>query len=92
MTRKLNQILDTQFGNISLINRTLQSCYLGYSTTESFFENLTNYKEEGNSRYLFFYANYLIAQNNHLKVKNIFKNIDPINSTLLIAQAKKMDR
>ena len=26
---------------------------------------------------------------NYLKVKNIFKDIDPINSTLLIAQAKK---
>ena len=84
---KLN--LDSQFGKMSLINRTLQSCYLGHSETENFFENLTNYDEEGNSRYLFFYANYLIAQNNHLKAKDIFKDVDPINSTLLIAQAKK---
>ena len=84
---KLN--LDSQFGKMSLINRTLQNCYLGHSETENFFENLTNYDEEGNSRYLFFYANYLIAQNNHLKAKDIFKDVDPINSTLLIAQAKK---
>ena len=84
---KLN--LDSQFGKMSLINRTLQSCYLGHSETENFFENLTNYDEEGNSRYLFFYANYLISQNNHLKAKDIFKDVDPINSTLLIAQAKK---
>ena len=84
---KLN--LDSQFGKMSLISRTLQSCYLGHSETENFFENLTNYDEEGNSRYLFFYANYLIAQNNHLKAKDIFKDVDPINSTLLIAQAKK---
>ena len=84
---KLN--LDSQFGKMSLINRTLQSCYLGHSETENFFENLTNYDEEGNSRYLFFYANYLIAQNNHLKAKDIFKDVDPINSPLLIAQAKK---
>ena len=84
---KLN--LDSQFGKISLINRTLQNCYLGHSETENFFENLTNYDEEGNSRYLFFYANYLIAQNNHLKAKDIFKDVDPINSPLLIAQAKK---
>ena len=84
---KLN--LDSQFGKMSLINRTLQSCYLGRLETENFFENLTNYNEEGNSRYLFFYANYLIAQNNHLKAKDIFKDVDPINSTLLIAQAKK---
>jgi len=84
---KLN--LDSQFGKMSLINRTLQNCYLGHSETENFFENLTNYDEEGNSRYLFFYANYLIAQNNHLKAKDIFKDVDPINSPLLIAQAKK---
>ena len=84
---KLN--LDSQFGKMSLINRTLQSCYLGRLETENFFENLTNYEEEGNSRYLFFYANYLISQNNHLKAKDIFKDVDPINSTLLIAQAKK---
>ena len=84
---KLN--LDSQFGKMSLINRTFQSCYLGHSETENFFENLTNYDEESNSRYLFFYANYLISQNNHLKAKDIFKDVDPINSTLLIAQAKK---
>ena len=78
-----------QFGKLSLINRTLQNCYLGHSETESFFENLTSYNDESNSRYLFFYANYLISQKNHLKAKDIFKDIDPINSTLLIAQAKK---
>ena len=84
---KLN--LDSQFGKMSLINRTLQSCYLGHPETEIFFENLTNYDEKDNSRYLFFYANYLIAENNHLKAKDIFKDIDSINSPLLIAQAKK---
>jgi len=84
---KLN--LDSQFGKMSLISRTLQSCYLGHSETENFFENLTNYDEKDNSRYLFFYANYLIAENNHLKAKDIFKDIDSINSPLLIAQAKK---
>ena len=51
---KIKSNLDSQFGKLSLINRTLQSCYLGHPDTESFFENLTNYNEEGNSRYLFF--------------------------------------
>ena len=74
---------------MSLINRTLQSCYLGHSSTESFFENLTSYDEEGDSRYLFFYANYLISQNKHLKAKDIFKDVDLINTSLLIAQAYK---
>ena len=73
----------------NLRGRELKQPYLGHSETENFFENLINYEEEGNSRYLFFYANYLIAQNNHLKAKDIFKDIDPINSTLLISQSKK---
>ena len=74
---------------MSLINRTLQSCYLRLSNTENFFENLINDNSDGYSRYLFFYANYLISKNNHIKAKNIFENIEPIKSTLLIAQVKK---
>ena len=81
--------LEDQFGKLSLINRTLQSCYLGQKNTETFFDNLTNSEDEGNSRYLFFYANYLIGQNNFSKAKNIFKNVHPLNSTLLISQTKK---
>ena len=80
---------DGQFGKMSLINKTLQSCYLGLSNTEKFFENLINDNYDGYSRYLFFYANYLISKNNHIKAKNIFENIEPIKSTLLIAQVKK---
>ena len=80
---------DKNFGKLSLINKTLQSCYLGSANTGNFFENLVNYEEEGNSRYLFFYANYLITQNNILKAKEIFKDVNSINSTLLIAQSKE---
>ena len=81
--------LEDQFGKLSLINRTLQSCYLGQPNTETLFDELTNFNDEGDSRYLFFYANYLIGQNNFSKAKNIFKNVHPLNSTLLISQAKK---
>ena len=81
--------LEGQFGKLSLINRTLQSCYLGQPNTETLFDELTNFNNEGDSRYLFFYANYLIGQNNFSKAKNIFKNVHPLNSTLLISQAKK---
>ena len=81
--------LEGQFGKLSLINRTLQSCYLGQPNTETLFDELTNFNDEGDSRYLFFYANYLIGQNNLSKAKNIFKNVHPLNSTLLISQAKK---
>ena len=81
--------LEDQFGKLSLINRTLQSCYLGQPNTETLFDELTNFNDEGDSRYLFFYANYLISKNNFFKAKNIFKNVHPLNSTLLISQAKK---
>ena len=81
--------LEGQFGKLSLINRTLQSCYLVQPNTETLFDELTNFNDEGDSRYLFFYANYLIGQNNFSKAKNIFKNVHPLNSTLLISQAKK---
>ena len=87
--KQIKSNLDSQFGKLGLINRTFQRCYLEDLGTESLFENLINYENEGNSRYLFFYANYLIAQKNYLKAKDIFKDVDPINSTLLIAQAKK---
>ena len=87
--KQIKSNLESKFGKLGLINRTFQKCYLGLQDTETFFENLTNYEAEGNSRYLFFYANYLLTQKNYLKTKEIFKDIDPINSSLLIGQAKK---
>ena len=78
-----------QFGNLGLINSALQSCYLGKLNTGLFFDKIIKFNDEGGSRYLFFYTNYLLSQNNFTKVKSIFKNIDPLNSTLLTAQSKK---
>ena len=78
-----------QFGSLDLINNALQSCYLGKSNTELFFDKIIKFNDEGGSRYLFFYTNYLLSQNNFTKVKSIFKNIDPLSSTLLTAQSKK---
>ena len=78
-----------QFGNLGLINNALQSCYLGKSNTGFLFDKIIKFNDEGGSRYLFFYTNYLLSQNNFTKVKSIFKNIDPLNSTLLTAQSKK---
>ena len=88
--KKIELNPDNDFGKMTLINRTLQKCYLGHSDTETYFENLINYNNEvRDSRYLFFYANYLISQNNHIKAKDIFNNVDPINNSLFIAQSKK---
>ena len=78
-----------QFGNLGLINKALQSCYLGKSNTGFLFDEIVKFNDEGGSRYLFFYTNYLLSQNNFAKVKSIFKNIDPLNTTLLTAQSKK---
>ena len=78
-----------QFGSLDLINNALQSCYLGKSNTELLFDKIIKLNDEGGSRYLFFYTNYLLSQNNLTKVKSIFKNIDSLNTTLLTAQSKK---
>ena len=88
--KKIKSSSEQKFGKFSLINKALQNCYLGNKNTERLFENLINYEEESNSRYLFFYANYLISKNNNSKAKDIFNDVNPINSTLLVAQGKKL--
>ena len=87
--KKIKTNSEYQFGNLGLINNALQSCYLGKSNADLFFEKIIKFNDEGGSRYLFFYTNYLLSQNNFAKVKSIFKNIDPLSSTLLTAQSKK---
>jgi hypothetical protein len=87
--KKIKTNSEYQFGNLGLINNALQSCYLGKSNTGFLFDKIIKFNDEGGSRYLFFYTNYLLSQNNFTKVKSIFKNIDPLNSTLLTAQSKK---
>ena len=62
---------------------------MGKSNTGFLFDEIIKFNDQGESRYLFFYTNYLLSQNNFTKVKSIFKNIDPLNTTLLIAQSKK---
>jgi len=87
--KKIKTNSEYQFGNLGLINNALQSCYLGKSNTGFLFDKIIKFNDEGGSRYLFFYTNYLLSQNNLTKVKSIFKNIDSLNTTLLTAQSKK---
>ena len=87
--KKIKTNSEYQFGNLGLINNALQSCYLGKSNADLFFDKIIKFNDEGGSRYLFFYTNYLLSQNNFTKVKSIFKNIDPLSSVLLTAQSKK---
>tara|TARA_Y100000590_G_scaffold363827_1_gene421738 strand:- start:854 stop:2542 length:1689 start_codon:yes stop_codon:yes gene_type:complete len=79
---------NNNLGNLSLISKIFQSCYLGEEQTQTHFENLVNNDEINYSRYVFFYINYLIEQNQFTKVKEITNQIDILNSSLLTAQTK----
>tara|TARA_S200000501_G_scaffold16002_1_gene14350 strand:- start:522 stop:2207 length:1686 start_codon:yes stop_codon:yes gene_type:complete len=76
------------FGNISTISQAFQRCYLNKNTTRSSFSNLLNNPNGDYSRYKFFYANYLIENKQIDEAKEIFKDIEFINTTLLLSQGK----
>ena len=77
-----------EFGNLSNINETLQSCYLGKSETNSRFVKLINSEDVNYSRYLFFYLNYLINNKEIDRAKQIAETIDELRSNLLISQGR----
>ena len=79
---------DITLGNLSLISKIFHSCYLGEKQTQNYFENLVDSTDVDYSRYIFFYINYLIEQNQFSKAKEITDQIDILNSSLLIAQTK----
>jgi len=76
------------FGNISTISQAFQRCYLKKDTARSSFSNLINNPNGDYSRYKFFYANYLIENKKIDEAKDIFKDIEFINTTLLLSQGK----
>ena len=76
------------FGNISIINQTFQRCYLKEDNTRSSFLNLINNPEGDYSRYIFFYLNYLINNNQIDEAKAVANQLDYINSSLLLSQSK----
>ncbi len=79
---------ESNFGNLSLIARTFQYCYLEDKKTSSFFLNLINDQNGDYSRYIFFYLNYLIDNKKFNEARLIVNEIDYINSTLLLSQSK----
>ena len=89
-TFKERKILLTKknFGNISIISQAFQRCYLQKSTTESSFLNLIHNPDGDYSRYIFFYANYLIQNGKINEAKDVYQNVEFINSTLLLSQSK----
>ena len=73
---------------MTLINQAFERCYLDDPKTISYFENLINSTSADYSRYLFFYASYLVEKNKLTHAKNILSEVDNLNSNLLILQAK----
>ena len=81
--------IKNKFGNFSFINEVFQRCYLNDKNTKTYFDNLINSQNEDYSRYIFFYINYLIENDEFDEAKNITDNLDYLNSSLLISQGKK---
>ena len=88
----LNKILkinsNKNFGKLTIINNALQFCYLNKPETKSKFINLINSKEGNYSRYLFFYLNYIISNDEIDSAIQISQTIDEIGNNLLISQSK----
>ena len=76
------------FGKLSIISETFQRCFLKDKKTDAYFLNLINDTQSDYSRYLFFYLSYLIENNKIKEAKSLASNIDYINATLLLSQAK----
>ena len=100
ITETLKQYLNTfeekkiintkkKFGNFSFINEVFQRCYLNDKNTKNYYESLINNEDDMDySRYTFFYLNYLIENNRYDEAKVITNNLNYLNSSLLISQAK----
>tara|TARA_B100001121_G_scaffold165935_1_gene145036 strand:- start:903 stop:2357 length:1455 start_codon:yes stop_codon:yes gene_type:complete len=78
----------SNFGTLTTISETFQNCYLDSKSTESYFLKLFNDPGADYTRYIFFYLSYLIENNEINDAKNLIKDIDYINSTLLLSQGK----
>ncbi len=85
-----NKILDEKknFGKLSIISETFQRCYLDDPKTDDYFLDLINDDKADYTRYLYFYLSYLIDKKRLNEVKKILKDIDYIQTTLLLSQGK----
>ena len=76
-------------GRIDLITSAFQNCYLSSNKANSNFLNLINSPESDYSRYLFFYLGKIIENKDFEVANEISQTIEPLKSSLLIAQSKK---
>ncbi len=81
--------INKNLGRIDVITNAFQNCYLNLNKTNSHFLNLINSKESDYSRYLFFYLGNVIENRDYDIANEISKTIEPLKSSLLIAQANK---
>ncbi len=78
-----------KYGNLTLIAETFQRCYLEDPKTEVFFSNLiNNYDKIDYTRYLYFFLSYLIENERYKEANEAVKNVEYLNSTLLLSQGK----
>ena len=87
---KHKQILENKknLGNLSTISEAFQKCFLGDKNTDSYFSNLINDSKADYTRYTFFYLSYLVENNRIDDALRITKDINYLNSTLLLSQGK----
>jgi len=85
-----NKILNNKksLGKLSIISETFQRCYLGDLKTDAYFSKLINDGEGDYSRYIYFYVSYLVENDRLEDAKILVKDLDFINSTLLLSQGK----
>jgi len=76
------------YGNLSIISKTFQKCYLGDEKTKTFFSKLIDNNDSDLTRYTFFYLTYLIESNQIEEAKKITEDIKFINTSLLLSQGK----
>ena len=78
----------SNYKNLDNLNHTFMECYLDDAQVLQSFQNLINSSSVDYSRYLFFYANYLIESKKISYLDKVINNIDEINSSLLVLQTK----
>ena len=88
LTRELN-LNKKKFGKLSSINEAFQYCYLNQPETNLKFINLVNSDEGDYTRYLFFYFNNLIKEKDFKSALRTSREINALDSNLLIQQAKQ---
>ena len=86
--KKINYKNNNKYGRLSQITNAFQNCYLDTNKTKPLFINLVNANEGDYSRYLFFYLQKILEDNDYQTAKQISSRIDPITNGLLIVQTK----